>query len=48
VEKDHATYAREWENVEGSLGKVGAPWRVGNEEMKGEVQLMGRGKVCRN
>jgi hypothetical protein len=45
VEKDHWTYARGWENVEGSLGEVRAPWKVVNEEMKGEVQVMGRGKV---
>jgi hypothetical protein len=45
VGKDHGTYVREWENVEGGLGEVGAPWEVVDEEMKGEVQLMGRGKV---
>jgi hypothetical protein len=39
---------REWENIEASLGEVGAPWEVVGEKMKGEVQLMGRGKVRRN
>jgi hypothetical protein len=37
VGKDHGTYAREWKNVEGGLGEVRAPWKVVDEEMKGEV-----------
>jgi hypothetical protein len=45
VGKNHGTYVRQWENIEGGLGEVMAPWEVVNEEMKGEVQLMGRGKV---
>jgi hypothetical protein len=28
---------RKWENIEGGLGEVGAPWKVVDEEMKGEV-----------
>jgi hypothetical protein len=35
---------REWGNVEGGLGEVRVPGKVVNEEMKGEVQLMGRGR----
>jgi hypothetical protein len=46
VGKGHGTYAREWENVEGGLGEVGAPGKVVDEEMKGEVQLMGRGRCA--
>jgi hypothetical protein len=37
---------REWENVEGGHGKARAPWEVVDEEMKSEVQLMGRGRCA--
>jgi hypothetical protein len=46
VGKSCATYAREWKKVEGGLGEVGVSWKVVHEEMKGEVQLMGRGRCA--
>jgi hypothetical protein len=49
VGKDYGTYAGDWGNIEGGLGTVGRPWKVVDEEMKGEVQLInGERKVCRN
>jgi hypothetical protein len=44
VEKNYGTYAREWESDEGGLGEIEVPGKVVTEDMKGEVQLMGRGR----